>query len=172
MPPRNHPDSIRVSFAEHHLVKNAGLIFPAACSRRHPPKLKPRWDVHLSGDDDQLGCAGESLSFVLGEQPGSIICPPTIYAFHLGFSLGDHPAQIPADRSPFARSASADGRPGSCGKRRQYRGRRRGNTRCFRRPPYQRQALCPTRRRGGRAPGPRPSGWSRPVRPCPIQQWR
>ncbi len=29
-------------------------------------KLKPRWDVHLSGDDDQLGCAGESLSSVLG----------------------------------------------------------------------------------------------------------
>ena len=21
-------------------------------------KLKPRWDVHLSGDDDQPGCAG------------------------------------------------------------------------------------------------------------------
>ena len=31
------------------------------------PKLKPRWDVHLSGDDDQLGYAGESLSSVLGE---------------------------------------------------------------------------------------------------------
>ena len=31
------------------------------------PKLKPRWDVHLSGDVDQLGCAGESLSSVLGE---------------------------------------------------------------------------------------------------------
>ena len=30
-------------------------------------KLKPRWDVHLSGDDDQLGCAGKSLSSVLGE---------------------------------------------------------------------------------------------------------
>ena len=24
------------------------------------PKLKPRWNVHLSGDDDQLGCAGAS----------------------------------------------------------------------------------------------------------------
>ena len=31
------------------------------------PKLKPRWDVHLSGDDDQLGYAGEPLSSVLGE---------------------------------------------------------------------------------------------------------
>ena len=31
------------------------------------PKLKPRWDLHLIGDDDQLGCAGESLSSVLGE---------------------------------------------------------------------------------------------------------
>ena len=30
-------------------------------------KLKPRWDVHLSSYDDQLGCAGESLSSVLGE---------------------------------------------------------------------------------------------------------
>ena len=31
------------------------------------PKPKPRWDVHLSGDDDQLGYAGESLSSVLGQ---------------------------------------------------------------------------------------------------------
>ena len=30
-------------------------------------KLKPRWDVHLIGDDDQPGYAGESLSSVLGE---------------------------------------------------------------------------------------------------------
>ena len=39
---------------------------PCCCSREREPKLKPRWDVHLSGDDDQLGCAGESLSSVLG----------------------------------------------------------------------------------------------------------
>ena len=26
------------------------LVLPATS-----PKLKPRWDVHLSGDDDQLG---------------------------------------------------------------------------------------------------------------------
>ena len=37
------------------------------------PKLKPRWDVHLSGDVDQLGCAGESLSSVLGERPCSVV---------------------------------------------------------------------------------------------------
>ena len=36
-------------------------------------KPKPRWDVHLSGDDDQLGRAGESLSSVLGECPGSVV---------------------------------------------------------------------------------------------------
>ena len=36
-------------------------------------KLKPRWDVHLSGDVDQLGCAGESLLSVLGECPGSVV---------------------------------------------------------------------------------------------------
>ena len=38
----------------------SGLVVPM-------PKLKPRWDLHLIGDDDQLGCAGESLSSVLGE---------------------------------------------------------------------------------------------------------
>ena len=37
------------------------------CTGRTASKLKPRWDVHLSGDDEQLGCAGESLSSVLGE---------------------------------------------------------------------------------------------------------
>ena len=41
--------------------------------RRDNTKLKPRWDVHLSGDVDQLGCAGESLSSVLGECPGSVV---------------------------------------------------------------------------------------------------
>ena len=30
-------------------------------------KLKPRWDVHLSGDDEHLGCVGASRSSVLGE---------------------------------------------------------------------------------------------------------
>ena len=35
----------------------------------------------------------------------------------------------------------------------------------------QRPAWCPIRRRGGSAPGPRPSGGSRPVRPCSIQHW-
>ena len=67
--------------------------YPGACRPRwnpgwsDEPKLKPRWDVHLGGDDDQLGCAGESLSSVLGECPGSVFDPP-ICAFHLGFSLG------------------------------------------------------------------------------------
>ena len=48
-------------------------------ARRYPSvmndtaKPKPRWDVHLGGDDDQLGYAGESLSSVLGECPGSVV---------------------------------------------------------------------------------------------------
>ena len=32
-------------------------------------KLKPRWDVHLIGDDDQLGCAGESSHPYLENDP-------------------------------------------------------------------------------------------------------
>ena len=40
-----------------------GVFIPGNPSRHYPkgfwarlgPKLKPRWDVHLSGDDDQLG---------------------------------------------------------------------------------------------------------------------
>ena len=46
-----------------------------AASLQRRPKLKPRWDVHSSRDDDQLGCAGESLSSILGEWPGSAVCP-------------------------------------------------------------------------------------------------
>ena len=49
--------------------------------------LKPRWDVHLSCDDDQLGYAGESLSPYLENDPAPSFAP-TICAFHLGFSLG------------------------------------------------------------------------------------
>ena len=39
------------------------------------PKLKPRWDVHLSGDDDQLGYAGESLSSYLENDPAPSFDP-------------------------------------------------------------------------------------------------
>ncbi len=54
------------------LVQQAAIrLFEVA--RRRGAKLKPRWDVHLGGDDDQLGCAGESLSSVLGECPGSVV---------------------------------------------------------------------------------------------------
>ena len=41
------------------------------------------------------GCAGESLPSVLGELPGSVVLPPTICAFHLGFSLAAMPAGQP-----------------------------------------------------------------------------
>ena len=50
------------------------------------PKLKLRWDVHLSGDDDQLGCAGESLPSVLGELPGSVVLPPPSAHFTLALA--------------------------------------------------------------------------------------
>ena len=34
----------------------AGLVTAGRCANDGPAtKLKPRWDVHLSGDDDQLG---------------------------------------------------------------------------------------------------------------------
>ena len=52
----NYPERSRPTAAP------AAPLAPAATAL-----LKPRWDVHLSGDGDQLGCAGESLSSVLGE---------------------------------------------------------------------------------------------------------
>ena len=48
-------------------IPNTGTSTAAAAASPPAAKLKPRWDVHLSGDVDQLGCAGESLSSVLGE---------------------------------------------------------------------------------------------------------
>ncbi len=48
-------------------TKVYAAAFPEAAPGTVCTKLKPRWDVHLSGDDDQLGCAGKSLSSVLGE---------------------------------------------------------------------------------------------------------
>ena len=54
------------------------------------PKLKPRWDVHLSGDDDQLGCAWNPSHLYLESDPAPSFAP-TICAFHLGFSLGGLP---------------------------------------------------------------------------------
>ena len=56
------------------LLESQGLqvltcLFQGDHRHRTPPatKPKPRWDVHLSGDDDQMGGAGESLSSVLGK---------------------------------------------------------------------------------------------------------
>ena len=37
MLPRNHPDRIRVSFDDHRLVANAGLLLPASARRPWPP---------------------------------------------------------------------------------------------------------------------------------------
>ena len=55
------------------IVTGAPAATPLQIRSPIQPKLKPRWDVHISGDDDQLGCAGESLSSVLGERPGSVV---------------------------------------------------------------------------------------------------
>ena len=33
MPPRNHPDRIRIAFDDHRLVNNAGLLLPATLAR-------------------------------------------------------------------------------------------------------------------------------------------
>ena len=51
----------------HNLRRSENTIQVKPSLVQSTPKLKPRWDVPLSGDDDQLGCAGESLSSVLGE---------------------------------------------------------------------------------------------------------
>ena len=53
-------------------VVSVGLFTPGVATEvseqaEIATKLKPRWDLHLIGDDDQLACAGESLSSVLGE---------------------------------------------------------------------------------------------------------
>ena len=45
----------------------SGAYHNDACYFAVPPKPKPRWDVHLCDDDDQLRYAGESLSSVLGK---------------------------------------------------------------------------------------------------------
>ena len=39
------------------------------------PKLKPRWDVHLSGDDDQLGSRVNSSHPYLENDPAPSFAP-------------------------------------------------------------------------------------------------
>ena len=45
MLPRNHPDRIRVSFDDHRLVANAGLLLPATLA--HHLGLRELVDHHL-----------------------------------------------------------------------------------------------------------------------------
>ena len=49
--------------------------------------------MHLSGDDDHLGCAGESLSSRTWRMTRLRRLTPTICAFHLGFGLDGNGAQ-------------------------------------------------------------------------------
>ena len=60
------------------------------------PKLKPRWDVHLSGDDDQLGCAGESLFIRTWTMNRLRSLPPTICVSHLGLGIRQQSAVLQA----------------------------------------------------------------------------
>ena len=57
----------RLARGETLAVRNQDYIGRARVAGASHTKLKPRWDLHSSNDDDQPGCAGESLSSVLGE---------------------------------------------------------------------------------------------------------
>ena len=47
MPPRNHPDRIRIAFDDHRMVTNAGLILPATLARHLglPELVRQRLDL-------------------------------------------------------------------------------------------------------------------------------
>ena len=124
MLPQNNPALIRIVFDDRRLVANAGLLLPATLARhlglrelvdRHldlggapgrantGDKLLTLVASALAGgdciDDADVLCAGGMVSV-----PGCMVKAPS--------TLGTFLPELPADRSPFARSASADGRAG------------------------------------------------------------
>ena len=65
---RNHPDRIRVSFDDHRLVANAGLILPATLARRLglPRLVDRRLDL---GDAPGRANPGDKISTLVASAP-------------------------------------------------------------------------------------------------------
>ena len=122
MLPRNHPDRIRIAFDDHRLVANAGLLLPATLAQHLglPQLLQQHLDL---GDAPGRANSGNKLMTLVASalaggdciddadvlRTGGAACAPG-YVLKAPSTLGDLPSQLPADRPPFTRSASADGR--------------------------------------------------------------
>ena len=128
MLPRNHPDRIRVSFDDHRLVANAGLLLPAT-----PPIT---WACELVDHHLDLGVApgrantGEMLTLVASALAGGdcIDDADALRAWdgpHPGrHDQGAiHPGHLPAQFSLGPRPSTGPGEPGVAGTR--LAGRRR-----------------------------------------------
>ena len=166
MLPRNHRDRIRIALGHHQPVLMLGCSF-----RTHWPSI---WSCpNCSNSTSTWSCPWPAA--ITSTTPTSCLPAgrPAIPAAVLKAQSTTRtlPAQLPANRLPFTRSASDNGRAGCRVQRQQSVGHRRANSQCFRRPLHYCPTWCPIRRRRRRAPCPRPSRRSSPVRPYPIQHW-
>ena len=83
MLPRNHPDHIQISFDDHRLVDNAGLILPATLAQHLglPQLVDRRLDL---GDAPGRANTGDKIMTLVasaprfhGDRPGTAINVPT-----------------------------------------------------------------------------------------------
>ena len=139
MLPRNHPDRIGVSFDDHRLVANAGLLLPATLAHHlglHNHVIRAGAGQHGGQDTDALPrwraapCAARRD----GHDQGAI-----------------HPGHLPAQFSLGPRPSTGPGEPGVAGTRLagQRRTRRLGLAKegarpTYRKPPHRHRHLFPS----------------------------
>ena len=124
MLPQNNPDRIRIVFDDHRLVANAGLLLSATLAQHLGLRELVDRHLDLGGAPGRANTGDKLLTLVASALAGGD-CIDDADALRAGgtarvlgcmvkapSTLGTFLPKLPADRSPFARSASADGRAG------------------------------------------------------------
>ena len=124
MLPRNHPDGIQITFDDHRLVANAGLLLPATLARHlgqrelvgHHPELggAPGRTNHRRQDDDPGRRNSDELRIggTVGTLGGTVKAPSTLDTLQHSFQWS-HVRQLDRlSRELLARAWQAGDRPG------------------------------------------------------------
>ena len=96
MLPRNHPDRIRITFDDHRLVSNAGLMLPATLAL--PLGLPQLVQEHLDlGDAPGRANTGDKMLTLVASTLSGGDCIDDAEALRTGGTAGAaHPGHLPA----------------------------------------------------------------------------
>ena len=115
MLPRNHPDHIQISFDDHRLVDNAGLILPATLTQHLglPQLVDRRLDL---GDAPGRANTGDKIMTLVASALAGGDCIDDADALRAGGTAGAiDPGDVPAQLPVVPRPSVGPGEPGAAG---------------------------------------------------------